>query len=314
MFKEAREAMQIQSNEIALEHAPFERSFVSRLFGTKEERQSAAFYGYSLTLIALGLGWLLRDRAFISPGDGLGYWLGIVGGSMMLVLLLYPLRKRIRLLRFLGRTSHWFQAHMVLGVIGPVLVLYHSNFSLGSFNSRVALYCMLLVAGSGVIGRHIYTRIHSGLYGGKTNLDELRSELAESLEQSNGIAMLLPKFSAKLDALNAEMQGDGVTGSLGARSSLLWTFRKYTTHFSLWRTARSELRARAIATPSIAQNIDELQEASSSYIRRYMRQVGRVAQFTLYERLFSLWHVLHMPLFFMMVISALFHVLAVHMY
>lgn len=301
-------------NEIAFEQAPFQRGFWSRLFGLKEERQSSAFYGYSLTLIALGIGWLLRDRAYISAGDGLGYWLGIIGGSMMLVLLLYPLRKRIRLLRFLGRTSHWFQAHMVLGVIGPVLILYHSNFNLGSFNSKVALYCMLLVAGSGVIGRHIYANIHSGLYGGKTNLDELRTELTASLEESNGIAALLPKFSAQLDALNIEMQGDGVTGALGLRSSLLWTFRKYTTRYSLWRTARSELRARAVASPSIAQNIDKLQHASSSYIRRYMRQVGRVAQFTLYERLFSLWHVLHMPLFFMMVISALFHVLAVHMY
>jgi len=301
-------------NEIAFEQAPFQRGFWSRVFGLKEERQSSAFYGYSLTIIALGVGWLLRDREYISAEDGLGYWLGIAGGSMMLVLLLYPLRKRIRALRFLGRTSHWFQAHMVLGVLGPVLVLYHSNFNLGSFNSKVALYCMLLVAGSGVIGRHIYAHIHSGLYGGKTNLDELRTELAASLEQSNGIAVLLPKFSAQLDALNVEMQGDGVTGALGLRSSLFWTFRKYTMHYSLWRTARSELRARAIATPSIAQNIDELEKVSSSYIRRYMRQVGQVAQFTLYERLFSLWHVLHMPLFFMMVISALFHVLAVHMY
>jgi hypothetical protein len=64
----------------------------------------------------------------------------------------------------------------------------------------------------------------------------------------------------------------------------------------------------------VAKNIDKLQRASAAYIRRYIKQVGRVAQFTLFERLFSLWHVLHMPLFFMMVISALFHVLAVHMY
>jgi hypothetical protein len=39
-----------------------------------------------------------------------------------------------------------------------------------------------------------------------------------------------------------------------------------------------------------------------------------VAHFTLYERMFSFWHVLHFPLFLMMVISALVHVLAVHMY
>jgi hypothetical protein len=301
-------------NEITFEQAPFAKSYAVRIFGTRENRRSSAFYGYSLTTIAIGIGWLLRDRNLITPDDGLGYWLGILGGSMMLVLLLYPLRKRIRMLRFLGRTAHWFQAHMVLGVLGPVLVLFHSNFKIDSFNSKVALYCMLLVAGSGVVGRHIYAHIHSGLYGGKTSLNELRKELAASLEKSNGIASLLPIFSARLVALNTEMQGDAITGSLGARSSLLWTFRQYPMHFSLWRTARAELKQRAAASPAIAKNFGKLQRASSRYIRRYVRLVGRVAQFTLYERLFSLWHVLHLPIFFMMVISALFHVLAVHMY
>ena len=193
-------------NETTLDSICPPSNFRVRLFGTGRNRQSSAFYGYSLTIIALGLGWLLRDYGLIDAKDGLGYWLGILGGSMMLVLILYPLRKRIRALRFLGRTTHWFKAHMILGILGPVLVLYHSNFQLGSFNSRVALYCMLLVAGSGVIGRHIYARIHSGLYGKKTNLEELRLQLAESLEQSLGMATFLPVFTDRLQTLAAEVQ------------------------------------------------------------------------------------------------------------
>lgn len=288
--------------------------FRERVVGTKRNRQSAAFYGYSITLIAIGIGWLLRDRALINPEDGLGYWLGILGGTMMLVLILYPLRKRVRALRFLGKTTHWFKAHMMLGVLGPVLVLFHSNFQLGSFNSRVALYCMLLVAGSGVVGRHIYARIHSGLYGGKTSLEELRLQLAASLDNNSGMTLFLPEFSAKLQGLSEEVQGDSITGSLGTRSSIVWSFRKYVVWISLRRTARKEIAARAIASDSVAANVEKLQKATSTYTRGFVRLVGRVAQFTLYERLFSLWHVLHMPLFFMMVISALLHVLAVHMY
>jgi len=286
----------------------------TRLFGTSGNRQSSAFYGYSLTTIAIGIGWLLRDQALINPEDGLGYWLGILGGSMMLILILYPLRKRIRALRFLGRTTHWFKVHMILGVLGPILILFHSNFQLGSFNSRVALYCMLLVAGSGVIGRHIYAHIHSGLYGEKTSLKELRLQLASSLDKSVGMAAFLPKFSAQLQALSVEAQGDVITGAMSARSSLVWTFRKYVVWFSLWFTAHKEIKKRAAASESVTANISKLKKATSIYIRSFVRLVGRVAQFTLYERLFSLWHVLHMPLFFMMVISALLHVLAVHMY
>ena len=285
-----------------------------RVIGSSSNRQSSAFYGYAVTLIAIGIGWLLRDRALINPAEGLGYWLGIIGGSMMLVLLLYPLRKRIRALRFLGRTTVWFKAHMIFGVLGPVLVLFHSNFQLGSFNSRVALYCMLLVAGSGVIGRHIYARIHSGLYGDKTSLEEQRLRLAASIENSVGMTSFLPKFSAQLQALSEEVQGDSITGALGMRSSLAWTFRKYAVWVSLRRTARNEIAERATTSDAVAANIEKLQATTSTYIRSFVRLTGRVAQFTLYERMFSLWHVLHMPLFFMMVISALLHVLAVHMY
>ena len=301
-------------NEIALERVFASGGFRTRLFGTRETRQSSTFYGYSLTLIALGAGWLLRGYNLIDPKEGLGYWLGIIGGSMMLVLILYPLRKRVRALRFLGRTTHWFRLHMVLGVLGPVLVLYHSNFNLGSFNSRVALYCMLMVAGSGVIGKYLYAHICNGLYGGKSSLKDLRNDLRQSLEKSHGLATLLPQLTTRLEALAAEAQGCSITGSLGLRASLSWSLRKYVMWISLSRAARAELRARAAASPTVARDFQRLRKASAVYIKNFVRLTTRIAQFTLFERLSSLWHVLHMPLFFMMVISALLHVLAVHMY
>ncbi|MDJ0916837.1 MAG: hypothetical protein QNJ05_03670 [Woeseiaceae bacterium] len=280
----------------------------------RRERKSNAFYGYSITILALGVGWLLRDRDWITAEAGLGYWLGIVGGSMMLLLLLYPLRKRYRALKFLGAIPGWFRTHMVLGVIAPVLVLYHSNFQLGSFNSRFALFCMLLVAASGVIGRYIYAGIHRGLYGEKTSLRALQKELADSVEQSHGLAVLMPELTQRLEAVSADIQGCALRGSLSVRGSLVWTLRSYATWLQLRRTARRELKARAAESHTIAADLAKLRRTSYRYIGRYIRLVRRIAQFTLFERLFALWHILHLPLFYMMVISALVHVLAVHMY
>ena len=84
---------------------------------------------------------------YITPQRGLGYWLGITGGSMMLLLLIYSARKRFAWLRWLGGIPAWFEIHMMLGVVGPLLVLFHANFRLGATNSNVALICMLVVAG-----------------------------------------------------------------------------------------------------------------------------------------------------------------------
>lgn len=269
---------------------------------------------YILLALAILAGYLLRDISFITPESGLGYWLGIIGGSMMLALLLYPLRKRLRFLHILGPTRHWFRMHMAFGLVGPLLILYHCNFQLGSVNSKVALYCMLLVAGSGIVGRHFYARIHRGLYGRKTSLRDLQQDLAASNEKSHGLATLMPELVARLDSMAEELQGCRVTQTLGIRRSLRWTFTHHATHLSLWLTARRELKDAALNSSVVQGNYSRIMRSASKFIRDYMAIVGRVAQFSFYERLFSLWHILHLPIFLLMVLSALFHVLAVHMY
>jgi uncharacterized membrane protein YhdT len=281
---------------------------------SKPKRAASELQWYLLLTLMIVLGWLIRDYDFINPEEGTGYWLGITGGSMMLLLLLYPLRKRIRLLHSLGPTKHWFRMHMILGLLGPLAILYHCNFQIGSFNSQVALYCMLLVAGSGIIGRHFYARIHRGLYGRKTSLKELQAELAESVEKSHGLSTLMPGLVTELDELASDLQGCQVTQSLGVGRSLRWTFSHTFMRLHLLLVARRELRAAAAQSEAIARDYKRIRKTAGRYIRDFTNLTGRVAQFSFYERLFALWHILHLPIFFMMILSALVHVLAVHMY
>ena len=203
---------------------------------------------------------------------------------------------------------------MILGLVGPLFILYHCNFQLGSFNSQVALYCMLLVAGSGIIGRHFYARIHRGLYGRKTSLAELQTDLGSSVEQSHGLANLMPKLVSRLDELSKELQGHQITQTVGVGRSIRWTFAHHFVRWSLMLTAYRELKVAAKNSPAVAKNVRRLRKNAFSFIRTYTSLMGRVAQFTFYERLFALWHVLHLPIFFMMILSAFAHVLAVHMY
>lgn len=104
------------------------------------------------------LGWFLPLHDYLTPKNGVGYWMGIVGASMMLLLLTYSLRKRYKFLDWTPVLSRWFNAHIFLGLYGPVLILYHCGYSLGAFNSNIALWSMITVAISGVIGRFLYNR------------------------------------------------------------------------------------------------------------------------------------------------------------
>src|SRR5882724_12861579 len=140
--------------------------------------------------IVLYGGYHAQMERYITPQRGLGYWLGITGGSMMLLLLMYSARKRVSWLRWMGGIPAWFEFHMVLGVVGPVLILFHSNFSLGATNSNVALICMLLVAGSGVVGRYIYTRLHAHMDGNEDTLEQLKSVGNRLRTQTTSIAFL----------------------------------------------------------------------------------------------------------------------------
>ena len=54
--------------------------------------------------------------------------------------------------------------------------------------------------------------------------------------------------------------------------------------------------------------------AARRLVQRYVNGVVRVAQFGAYERLFALWHVAHVPFVYLLVISAVVHVFAVHAY
>ena len=46
----------------------------------------------------------------------------------------------------------------------------------------------------------------------------------------------------------------------------------------------------------------------------HLASVMRVALFAAWERVFALWHVAHVPFVYLLVISAVVHVIAVHAY
>jgi hypothetical protein len=270
--------------------------------------------GYGLLLMAIVVGWLMRESLPITPKTGVGYWLGIVGGTLMLLLVFYPAGKKSRLFQRLGWTKHWFRIHILFGLIGPLLILYHANFRVHAINSRVAFYSMLAVAVSGVVGRYIYARIHRGLSGKRTHVEELRAEIADAVENSRGIAAILPQFINEMHGLSAELLGDKYTRVVSVRRSLLWTWKHHYVRAKLHFAINRELKARAEESEPIRDNFAELRTSALHYMNRQVKLLRRVAQLSFYERLFSLWHLFHMPLFILLVISASVHVLAVHMF
>jgi hypothetical protein len=251
---------------------------------------------------------------YVTPQRGLGYWLGIIGGSMMLLLLIYSARKRCVWLRWLGGIPAWFEIHMVLGVVGPLLVLFHANFSLGATNSNVALICMLVVAGSGVVGRYIYTRLHAHLDGNEDTLEQLKAAGERLRSQTTSISFL-PGLLDGIDRVEKRVIAPpkGLVGRFfhlitgGPRGAL-----------ARWQVHREIKYAveKAVQQESalIARHAHRIAAVVRRYADRRLEAGRRVAEYQMYARLFSLWHVLHIPLFFMLLIAAAVHVVAINVY
>ncbi|HEY7672827.1 MAG TPA: hypothetical protein VIC71_11460 [Gammaproteobacteria bacterium] len=277
--------------------------------------RNGALLGYAAAALALLAGWAInRNAELVNPEHGIGYWLGIVGASLMGILLLYPVRKRVRFMRFFGATRHWFRLHMILGVLGPVLILYHCNFTPGSLNSNVALICTLLVAASGILGRYLYTKVHVDLDGHKATLRELGEKARLTAAQQMRTAVLVPQLIERMTAFDSLVLTP--PASFAATVALPFRLALQTRWESLRLTwfARRQLKAQARKSAVIAAQRKRLERVVNGFIQEHLRRVRRVAEFGSYERLFALWHVFHLPFFYMLVITALIHVLAVHMY
>ena len=264
---------------------------------------------FTLSLIAtITFGWSQRDNNYLSAETGSGYFLGIIGGSMMLILLLYPLSKRVKMLTKWIPIRYWFGIHMLFGIVGPTMILFHSNFNLGSKNSSIALFSMLLVALSGLIGRYIYKHIHHGLYGTRITLNELKQDT----DNNHTTLLQMVEMDETINEQLITMEEKALKPYTGIMTSLLDVI-----YFGL-KAKHLKLKTILALKNSLRYKTSKAKKETNKIVidsvNRYTLALRHMAAFKLYERLFSLWHILHLPLFFMMIITAVIHIFAVHMY
>lgn len=264
--------------------------------------------------LAVGLAWLTTTAFGLTATSRLGYWLGVVGGCAMLVVFLYPLRKRVAAMRGWGAAKPWFVLHMVCGICGPLIVLMHSGFHIGSINAGVATVSMLVVAASGIAGRFIYVRIHHGLSGAHWTLAELRTLIGASDEQLHSRLAFAPGVEQRLHAFQQQLERKGANALERIAAFLTSALRARLVRTHCRRELTIALKARAAASRWDRSQYRRALVKSTRLVDDYLDAVQRAAQLAVYERIFSWWHILHLPLVWLLVLSSVTHVVAVHVY
>ena len=172
---------------------------------------------------------------------------------------------------------------------------------------------------SGMVGRYFYSKIHLGLYGEKASLQALQENrlfFVSQLEQdqSNPEVPISPMVFQRLMAFESvAMEPKGLIGNL-IRALLIGFHTRWTYLTLLWKFRSVGSAANGNTSRLNPAQVRRIQRQERKHIALFLSIVRKISQLSFFERLFSLWHALHLPIFFMLVVTGFVHVYAVHSY
>ena len=278
------------------------------LYSMKPRRAAAVLLFVFYAASFAGVAWLcvqgqsfyrtpVRERAHhegywdYKAGGRVGHRLGVAGTGMMLLMLGYSVRKRVPLLRNAGPLRHWLDAHIFLGVFGPLLVVLHSSFKVQGLVA-LSFWSMVLVALSGALGRYLYLQIPRTRAGEEMALADVEQQDREVGELLRRRFELGEQQLARLDAAVSASARRG----LGAM---------------LLRAPAERLRLRA-ALREFAASCGPLPRPVYRELERVLRRKAalrrRIELWDRVHELFHYWHVLHKPFALVMYLFMVVHV------
>jgi hypothetical protein len=165
-----------------------------------------------------------------------------------------------------------------------------------------------------VVGRFIYVRIHRGLYGERTSLRELRQRAGLVEENARSRLHFCPEVEARLLAFEQRELHAQADWATHLRQVTVLPIQQWITYLGCVRELRKPLSELADTHGWSPSDLRRRKRRARRLVDQYLHAVVRVAQYNAYERVFALWHLAHLPFIYLLVISAVVHVVAVHAY
>lgn len=227
------------------------------------------------------------DFARLSPSRPLGRGYGITGFALMLLNLLYLLRRRFPRMP-IGRMHLWLDAHVITGLMAALFVAFHSAFRLRSPVAQVMAVALVLTVVTGIVGRffHAFVPRVEG---------ELKARMADLTELFGALDKLLARGLAERKP-SEPPPGTGVLRVLARVPR--W-----------WREARARRAFVESTVRSVSMNADPLERAVAQPLAREVaRLAGREVYAVAGRALLSAWRPWHRLCALTMVAGVLLHV------
>ncbi|MCA8970048.1 MAG: NAD(P)-binding domain-containing protein [Planctomycetes bacterium] len=204
-------------------------------------------------------GLTLQDRPphakheWLRPGMGLGLGFGIAAMALIVLNLLYVMRRSPRMPIRFGSLRAWMSMHVVTGVLALFLTLLHAGMAPRDTSGGHAFWALVVLAVTGAIGRYLYAWVPRAANGREAILADMRSQLADNLGDAVRSRGFIGHATARIEELVRARQWGStffsrLTALLGSRIDLKRALDDIRRDAEEHRTTRVELlRTLAVA-------------------------------------------------------------------
>ncbi len=224
---------------------------------------------------------LSPSHGWLRPSSVLGLTLGFGGVALVLVNLLYLLRRSAPRFFSFGTLRGWMALHVVTGICALLVALLHSGMRVGDTTGGHACIALVVLVATGSIGRYLYSFIPRAANGRELELEEVHVRLA---------------------ALSRELEerGEGIASNLGEQVNTLVAHHHWSGALPkrLWALTRSRARLarglRELEASATGEGLSPDQIASLKLlVQRAHRATMSTAHFEDLRTLLASWRHIH---------------------
>ena len=270
--------------------------FFVGMAGAYESVAQVYFPAYSLLRTAHLYGYLKDYPVIYEPGKGIWRLLGWGGSSMMVVMMFYTVRKRFAFMSVFGSMRRWLSLHMFLGIMGPLLITFHTTFK---FHGLVAtsFWCMITTMVFGILGRYIYVQIPRSISGTELGVQGIEAMVANIESRLEGYRANAT-HSSFLSTRDCPAEQASSMSLPAALALMAWT--DFKNRLRIMRVA-GILKARFNLAYRVRRDI-------VAHLRRKAALIRKRNFLTTSHRMLHYWHVFHIPLAIVMFLIMFMHI------
>ncbi|MDH3591350.1 MAG: NAD(P)-binding domain-containing protein [Planctomycetota bacterium] len=119
----------------------------------------------------------------LRPSLSLGLWLGIAAATLIVVNLLYLVRRSPKVKFNLGSLQTWMTSHVATGILAFLCATLHGAMSPRETPGGYAYWAMVVLLLTGAIGRYFYAYVPRAANGRELELTEVKTQLSRISEE-----------------------------------------------------------------------------------------------------------------------------------